>query len=101
MCTPDPPVNKLFLGKFPIMIRNNDLTRPEQINWRNTDISNCSSFVRWMLSLLFLAISIIITSGLIGFLMLYVASTSNCQNVTLPSTSLSVADQIAAVKLMD
>jgi hypothetical protein len=28
-CTPLPPQHQLFLGKFPIFIRNNNLSRPE------------------------------------------------------------------------
>jgi hypothetical protein len=29
LCTPQPPEKYLFLGKFPVMIRNNKLSRPE------------------------------------------------------------------------
>jgi len=63
-------------------------------------VSVCSSIVRWLLALVLLVVSIVVTSGLIAFSMLYIASTSNCQTVILPSTSLSITAQIAAVQLM-
>ena len=101
MCTPDPPPSELFQNKYPLMIRNNNLSRPDQINWRNADLTSCSSFGRWVLSICLVTLCIIITSGIIALCMLYVSSTSSCQNVTLPSTSLSTTDQIAQVKTMD
>jgi hypothetical protein len=99
-CTPMPPEKFLFLKQFPLMIRNNKLSRPEEINWRNVDLSNISIFIRWIISLLLLLLSIVLTSAMIGFCTLYVASTSSCQNVVLPDTTiyLTYASQIAVVQ---
>lgn len=98
-CTPLPPEKFLFLQKFPLMIRNSKLSRPEEINWRNIDLSSFSVVGRWLLSLLLVFIAVIITSALIGFCTLYVASTSSCSNVVLPDTSIytSYSSQIAIV----
>jgi hypothetical protein len=95
-----PPEKFLFLKKFPVMIRNNKLSRPEEINWRNIDLSSYSIFGRWVLSLLLVFLAIIITSAMIGFCTLYVASTSSCSGVVLPDTTIytTYASQIAFVK---
>lgn len=94
-CTPSPPERLLFLGRFPIMLRNAKLSRPEEINWRNIDISGLGRFVRWFFSIFFVVISIMITSSLIGLCTLYVASTSSCQDYTTPTGS--VAAQISTI----
>ena len=83
-----PPEKFLFLKKFPLMIRNNKLSRPEEINWRNIDLTNISIVMRSLCSLLLVTLAIIITSALIGFCTLYVASTSSCQSYVAPNTSI-------------
>lgn len=91
-CTPTPPEKFLFLGKFPLYIRNNKLSRPEEINWRNIDLSGFSVFLRWFFSIVLVVFSIIITSAMIGFCTLYVASTSSCQNYSFTSTGNTLTD---------
>lgn len=70
------------------------------MNWRNIDLSSCSIFTRWAISLILLFLCIAITSALIGFCTLYVSSLSSCQGVTLPDTSIytTYATQIAQVQ---
>lgn len=82
------------------MIRNNKLSRPEEINWRNTDLSSFSLCVRFILAALLVVLSIAITSAMIGFCTLYVASTSSCQNYVTPDPTIytTTAAQIAYVK---
>lgn len=55
--------------------------------------------MRSLCSLLLVAVAIIITSALIGFCTLYVASTSSCQSYVAPNTSTypTYASQIAVV----
>lgn len=96
-CTPMPPEKFLFLKKFPLIIRNNKLSRPEEINWRNIDLTNISIALRSIFSLVLVVLAIIITSALIGFCTLYVASTSSCQSYVAPDTSTSYSSQIAVV----
>lgn len=62
-------------------------------------MSSFSIAIRWILSLFLVFLAIIITSALIGFCTLYVASTSSCSNITLPDTNIytSYAAQIAIV----
>lgn len=81
------------------MIRNSKLSRPEEINWRNIDLTGLSVAARWLGSLVLVVLAIIITSALIGFCTLYVASTSSCANVSLPDTSIytTYASQITIV----
>jgi hypothetical protein len=79
------------------MIRSNNLSRPEEINWRNIDLSKMSIFIRWTVSLLLVVISIAITSALIGICTLYVASTSSCQNVIYPQTTSLLDTQAATL----
>lgn len=81
------------------MIKNNKLSRPEEINWRNIDLTSFSIFARWILSLLLVFLAVVITSAMIGFCTLYVASTSSCSGITLPDASIytTYASQIAIV----
>ena len=95
-CVPIPPERLLFLKKFPVMLRNSKLSRPEYINWRNIDISNVGRFVRWSCSIFFVVLAIIVTSSLIGLCTLYVSSTSSCQNYNSPTGT--VANQILAIQ---
>ena len=86
----------MFLQKFPISIRSNKLSRPEEINWRNSDLSNVSVVFRYIISLLLVVIVIIITSALISLSTLYAASISSCQSYIPPSiaTYPTVTSQI-------
>lgn len=67
-----------------------NLSRPEQINWPNLDISGCSRLIRWIFSIIFLLIAILITSSAIALCTLYVSSTSACTNYD-PTTLLADA----------
>jgi hypothetical protein len=96
-CTPQPPENRLFLGKHPLMVHNSRLSRPEEVNWQNIDMTRLSRFVRGLLSLVVVALAILVCSALIGVCTLYVASSSNCQNYSAPSGS-TIALQISEVK---
>jgi hypothetical protein len=89
-CQHLPPQSRLFMGKDALMIKSNNLSRPEQINWQNLDIGSCGSLVRWILSIIFLLISILITSSLIALCTLYVSSTSACSNYD-PATLITKA----------
>jgi|LakMenE01Jun11ns_1017448.scaffolds.fasta_scaffold9853761_1 hypothetical protein len=60
------------------MIESVNLPAPEAISWNNVDISSSSRAVRLIFSILFIAISIFITSSLIALCTLYVATSSNC-----------------------
>ncbi len=55
--------------------------------------------MRWILSLFLVVLAVIITSAMIGFCTLYVASTSSCAGITLPDTSIytTYASQINIV----
>lgn len=96
-CTPPPPERTLFLGKFPLMLKNTKISRPEEINWRNMDLTGPSRALRWVCSIFCVIIAIAITSALIGFCTLYVASTSNCQRYIAPSGQTTTI-QVAEVK---
>jgi hypothetical protein len=89
-CTRLPPTSQLFMGTHALMIKSNNLSRPEQINWANHDISGCSKVVRAIISILLLIIAIAITSSCIALCTLYVSSTSACTNYN-PNTILTVA----------
>jgi len=60
------------------------------------DISKLGSFVRWVLSFLFVIVAILITSSLIGLCTLYVSSTSSCENYNPPTGT--IANQILAIQ---
>ncbi len=92
-CQANPPANQLFMGKTPLIIKSMNLSRPEQINWQNLDISVCSRFLRFIFSILFLVIAILITTSLIALCTLYVSSTSACSNYD--TTTLLPAAQSA------
>jgi hypothetical protein len=77
----------MFLQKFPISIRSNRLSRPEEINWRNIDLSSASITIRYILSLLLVLIVIAITSALISLSTLYAASISSCQTYIAPNAN--------------
>jgi hypothetical protein len=79
-CQHLPPQGRLFMGKDPLMIRSMNLSRPEQINWPNLDISSFSRLLRWVFSIIFVLIAILITSSAIALCTLYVSSTSACTN---------------------
>lgn len=96
-CTPRPPERLLFMGKFPLMIKNTKTSRPDEINWNNVDMTDCSRGVRWVVSILLVVLSILMTSALIGFCTLYVASSANCQGYVQP-TSTGYPAQIAEVQ---
>lgn len=68
------------------MIESVNLSRPETINWDNVDISACSYFVRFVFSILFIIISIFITSSLIALCTLYVSTSSNCGSYDTDTT---------------
>jgi len=96
-CTPEPPERQLFLGKYPVMVKDTKISRPEEINWRNMDLSGFSRFLRIVCSFFFVIVAILICSALIGFCTLYVASSSNCQSYVAP-TGATVTLQVAEVK---
>lgn len=77
-CMPGLPEKMKFMKKSDIMIESVNLARPDSINWDNTDISKCSYVSRFILSMVFIAVSIFITSSLIALCTLYVATSSNC-----------------------
>jgi hypothetical protein len=81
------------------MIKNNKLSRPEEINWRNIDLTSFSILGRWILSLFLVVLAVVITSAMIGFCTLYVASTSSCSGITMPDINVytTYASQIAIV----
>ena len=81
---------KLFLGKDALIIKSNNLSRPEQINWPNLDVSGCAKFFRGLLSIILLIVSIVITSSCIALCTLYVSSTSACTNYD-PMTTITAA----------
>ena len=83
-----------FNRKDDLMIESTNLARPESINWNNTDISTGSYVLRFILSILLIAISIFITSSLIALCTLYVATSSNCGNFNT-DTTLAQAQVIA------
>lgn len=95
-CTPPPPERTLFQGRFPVMIKNTRISRPEEINWNNMDMSGLTRFVRGTCSVLFVIVCIAITSGLIGLCTLYVATSSNCQNYVAPTGTIT--DQMAEIQ---
>lgn len=78
------------------MLKNTKISRPEEINWRNMDLTGASRGVRWVCSIICVVIAIAITSALIGFCTLYVASSSNCQKYVAP-TGVTTAAQVAEV----
>jgi len=82
------------MGRFPMLINTNKLSRPEEINWRNIDLSNISVVLRWIFSLVVVVLCILVTSALIGFCTLYVASTSSCQNYSFSSSGNTQADTV-------
>lgn len=93
---PGLPERQKFLNKYDLMIDNNNLARPDQINWNNIDISPISRAARMVISLLIIIITMFITSSLICFCTLYVSSSSSCgdydENTTL-ETAVSVGEQ--------
>lgn len=95
-CQHLPPQGRLFMGKEALMIKNMNLSRPEQMNWPNLDISGCSRIFRWIFSILFVLIAILITSSAIALCTLYVSSTSACTNydeTTLLTTAKAAGGQ--------
>ena len=96
-CAAQPPERQLFLGKFPVMIKDTRISRPEEINWRSMDMSGLSRVLRMVCSLVVVVLAILVCSVLIGFCTLYVASSSNCQNYVAP-TGATVTLQIAEVQ---
>ena len=72
------------------MIESMNLSRPEEYNWNNLDISTCSRVLRVIFSILLVIIMIAITSSLIAFCTLYVSSTSSCSSFD-STTTLEVA----------
>ena len=89
-CARLPPKSQLFLGTTALTIKSNNLSRPEQINWANHDISGCSKILRGILSIVLLIIAIVITSSCIALCTLYVSSISACANYN-PNTTLTDA----------
>jgi hypothetical protein len=87
----------MFLGKFPIMVKDHKISRPEEINWKNCDMSGVSRFVRSLCSLLLVVIAILICSALIGICTLYVASSANCQKYVSP-TGTTISQQISQIQ---
>ena len=77
-CMPGLPEKLKFNHKDDLMIESVNLSRPETINWDNVDISSGSYALRFCFSILFIAISIFITSSLITLCTLYVSTSSNC-----------------------
>lgn len=77
-CMPGLPEKMKFNHRDDLMIESVNLPRPETINWDNVDISPLSYGARFVLSLIFIIISIFITSSLIALCTLYVATSSNC-----------------------
>lgn len=83
---PGLPEKMKFNKKDDLMIESVNLSRPETINWDNVDISACSYFVRFIFSILFIIISIFITSSLIALCTLYVSTSSNCGSYDTDTT---------------
>jgi len=78
------------------MIENNNLARPDQINWNNIDISSLSRAARMVISLIIIIITIFVTSSLICFCTLYVSSSSSCGNydeLTTLATAIESGEQ--------
>ena len=72
-------------------MKDTKISRPEEINWRNMDMSGLAKFVRGLCSFFFVVVAILICSALIGFCTLYVASSSNCQSYVSPTGSTVTA----------
>ena len=96
-CAAEPPERQLFLGKFPVMVKDTRISRPEEINWRSMDMSGLSRLLRVVCSLVVVVLAILVCSALIGFCTLYVASSSNCQSYVAP-TGATVTLQIAEIQ---
>jgi hypothetical protein len=77
------------MNKYPLLIESTNLSKPEEINWNNVDLSAISVAVRWLFSILLLIISIVIASSLIAFCTLYVSSSSSCENFNAATTLIS------------
>ena len=75
---PGLPERLKFNKKDDIMIESVNLPRPEGIVWSNIDITGASYVGRYILSIIFIIISIFITSSCIALLTLYVTTNSNC-----------------------
>lgn len=68
------------------MINSNNLARPDQINWNNLDITFISKAARLIISLIFIIITMFITSSLICFCTLYVSSSASCNDYDISTT---------------
>lgn len=88
---PGLPEKMKFNRKDDLMIESVNLSRPETINWDNVDISAGSYACRFIFSVIFIIISIFITSSLIALCTLYVSTSSNCGSYDTETTLATAA----------
>lgn len=87
-CIPGIPERLRFNKKDTLMLKSANLPKPDTINWNNIDISPQSYAGRMVLAVVFIAISIFISSSLIALCTLYVTTSSNCYTYDSATTFL-------------
>lgn len=73
--------------KYEILIKNDEVPAPEDINWDSFEISICSKVMRLLFAALIILIFLCLSCAIIGLCTIYVSThSSNCDSVTIPSS---------------
>lgn len=81
-CADPLPLNYRYDVDSEWMVDHIKLGKPEDIIWENMDIGPCQWLIRRLIGLVFMLISLFITSSLICLSTLYIATTSSCSGYT-------------------
>jgi hypothetical protein len=85
-CLVEPEEKYLYKGRK-LLIKNDKVPAPEDINWGTFEINPCGRLLRGLLAFFVILIFLGVSCAIIGLCSIYIAShASNCQNVTVPST---------------
>lgn len=85
-CVDEPEPKYLFNGEK-LLIKNEKVPTPEDINWGSFELSFCSKFCRVFFAFIVIVIFLAISCAVIGLCSLYISSNaSNCESVVVPTT---------------
>ena len=84
-CVKEPDQKYLFFGEK-LLVKQEKVPAPEDINWSSFELTSCGQFCRGCFAFLIILLFLAISCSIIGLCSIYIAShASNCQDVTLPA----------------
>lgn len=86
-CCVNRPEDKYLFNGQPLLIKNERVPTPEDINWGSFELSFCSRFCRGLCAFMVILIFLSISCAIIGLCSIYISShASNCEGLTVPNT---------------